>query len=57
MNIQQIRYKNKFTTEIEARPGTEGLYTLKLIIQPLLENAIYHGMAGAEDDGAISVSA
>ena len=57
MNIQQIRYKNKFTTEIEARPGTEGLYTLKLIIQPLLENAIYHGMAGAEDDGLIRVTA
>ena len=57
MNIQQIRYKNKFTTEIEARPGTEGLYTLKLIIQPLLENAIYHGMASAEDDGLIRVAA
>ena len=57
MNIQQIRYKNRFTTEIEARPGTEGLYTLKLIIQPLLENAIYHGMASAEDDGLIRVTA
>ena len=57
MNIQQIRFKNKFTTEIEARPGTEGLYTLKLIIQPLLENAIYHGMASAEDDGVIRVTA
>ena len=57
MNIQQIRYKNKFTTEIAARPGTEGLYTLKLIIQPLLENAIYHGMASAEDDGLIRVTA
>ena len=57
MNIQQIRFKNKFTTEIEARPGTEGLYTLKLIIQPLLENAIYHGCASAEDDGVIRVAA
>ena len=57
MNIQQIRFKNKFTTVIEAGPGTEGLYTLKLIIQPLLENAIYHGCASAEDDGRIRVSA
>lgn len=57
MNIQQIRYKNKFTTRIEAREGVEGLYTLKLIVQPILENAIYHGMAGAEDDGEISVTA
>ena len=57
MNIQQIRYKNRFTTEITAEPGTEGLYTLKLIVQPILENAIYHGMSAAEDEGIISVHA
>ncbi len=57
MNIQQIRYKNQFGTRIEAREGAEGLYTLKLIVQPILENAIYHGMAGGEDDGLISVTA
>ena len=57
MTIQQIRFKNKFHTKITAQPGTEGLYTLKLIVQPILENAIYHGMASAEDDGLISVTA
>lgn len=57
MTIQQIRYKNRFETKITAQPGTEGLYTLKLIVQPILENAIYHGMASAEDDGLISVTA
>ena len=57
MTIQQIRFKNKFQTKITAQPGTEGLYTLKLIVQPILENAIYHGMASAEDDGLISVTA
>ena len=57
MNIQQIRYKNKFTTQITALPGTEGLFTLKLIVQPILENAIYHGMTCAEEDGLISVTA
>lgn len=57
MNIQQIRFKNKFTTVITAQPGTEGLYTLKLIVQPILENAIYHGMASSEEDGLIRVDA
>ncbi len=57
MNIQQIRYKNKFTTQITAQPETEGLFTLKLIVQPILENAIYHGMTCAEGDGIISVTA
>lgn len=30
---------------------------MKLIVQPILENAIYHGMASAEDDGLITVTA
>ena len=56
MTIQEIRYKNKFTTTITAHPGTEGLYSLKLIVQPILENAIYHGMSAVED-GEIRVDA
>ena len=57
MTIQEIRYKNRFSTRILAQNGTEGLYTLKLVVQPILENAIYHGMAACEDDGLILVTA
>lgn len=55
--IQQIRYRDRFDARVTAHPGVEGLYALKLTIQPLLENAIYHGMAGAEEDGLITVDA
>jgi len=57
MAIQSIRYKNRFTTRITADPNTEGLYTLKLVVQPLLENAIYHGVTPGEEDGQISLHA
>ncbi|MCI9264380.1 MAG: sensor histidine kinase [Oscillospiraceae bacterium] len=57
MTIQEIRFKNTFSTEIRSLPGTEGLYCLKLTLQPLLENAIYHGMASAEGEGKITVTA
>ena len=57
MTIQEIRYKNRFSTRILTQNGTEGLYTLKLVVQPILENAIYHGMAACEDDGLILVTA
>lgn len=57
LNIQQIRYKNKFDAAVTAGPGAEGLYTLKLTVQPLLENAIYHGITGSEEDGLITVHA
>lgn len=50
-----MRYKNKFSATITAEDGVESLYTIKLIVQPILENAIYHGMAYADGDGEITV--
>lgn len=57
LTIQKMRYKNKFSAVITAEDGVEDLYTIKLIVQPILENAIYHGMAYADGDGEISVRA
>ena len=57
MNIQAIRYKNKFAFSICAHPDTQGLYALKLSVQPVLENAIYHGISGLDEDGEIKVEA
>ena len=51
LTIQKMRYKNKFSAQISAEDSVESLYTIKLIIQPILENAIYHGMAYADGDG------
>ena len=55
--IQKMRYKNKFSTDISVEQGVERLYTVKLIIQPILENAIYHGMEYADGDGEIHIRA
>lgn len=53
--IQQMRFKNKFTYEIEADPETLEMASLKLMLQPLVENAIYHGMEFMDGDGEILV--
>lgn len=55
LTIQEIRYKNKFTYTIEADEETLHLASLKLIVQPLIENAIYHGMEFMGGDGEIEV--
>ena len=55
--IQNIRYKNKFKYSIEAAPEILELQTMKLIIQPLIENAIYHGVEYMVDKGKIEISA
>ena len=55
--IQKMRYKNKFSADISVEQGVERLYTVKLIIQPILENAIYHGMEYADGDGELHIRA
>lgn len=57
LTIQQMRYKNKFQFDIEAEPETLNCATIKLIIQPLVENAIYHGMEFMSGDGEIHIRA
>lgn len=57
LTIQNIRYKNKFIYNIEVEDRVLNLATIKLIIQPLVENAIYHGMAFMDEDGEILIRA
>lgn len=57
MNIQKLRFKNSFTVRYEIAPEIKDYCTVKLIVQPLLENAIYYGVKDMEDDGEIVVRA
>lgn len=43
-SIQQIRFDNKFRIEIQIPDHMYRLKILKLILQPLVENALYHGL-------------
>ena len=55
--IQHMRFKNKFSYEIEAGDEVMELSSLKLMLQPLVENAIYHGMEFMDGDGEIRLRA
>lgn len=55
--IQKIRYKNKFEFDIKADEEVLKCRTLKLILQPIIENSIYHGIEYMVDEGRISISA
>lgn len=55
--IQTMRYKNKFNYSIKAEGGVLDMATIKLIVQPLVENAIYHSMEYKDGDGMIEIEA
>ena len=56
MNIQKIRYKNSFSVTFDIDEEVYSYCTVKLILQPLLENAINYGVGGMEDSGEIVVT-
>ncbi len=57
MNIQKVRYKNKFEVKYDIDEEVYKYATVKLIIQPLLENAIYYGMEFMDGEGIITLRA
>jgi len=44
IDIQQIRYRDKFNVVWEYSNEIENYKTIKLILQPLIENSIHHGI-------------
>ena len=55
--IQHMRFKNKFDYEFDVENDVLELSSLKLMLQPLVENAIYHGMEFMDGDGLITIKA
>lgn len=53
--IQQMRFKNKFRYEIIYDDEILLYSSLKLMLQPIVENSIYHGMEFMDGDGLIRV--
>ena len=57
LKIQQIRYADILTYQIKASPNIMDCALPKLTIQPLVENAIYHGLKPAQRKGCLKVEA
>lgn len=53
--IQKIRYDEQFTYDVHMDEGLGEYRTVKLIIQPFLENALYHGIERMIDEGHIAI--
>jgi two-component system, sensor histidine kinase YesM len=57
LKIQKIRYENILNYEFNIDDGIDNVPVLKLVLQPLVENAIYHGIKNKRGRGKITVSA
>lgn len=57
VQIQKVRFPDRFTFEEEFSPEVAQKYTLKLILQPIVENSVKHGIVGLKRKCDIRVSA
>ena len=55
LEIQKYRYKNQFTYEFDVDPECLNYYCNKITLQPIIENAILHGLDLLVDEGYIWV--
>lgn len=56
IRIQQLRFMDNFTVEYQISDDSKGVPLLKLLLQPLVENAIIHGMEGKSSGGNLIIS-
>lgn len=52
LNIQKYRYKDRFEVQYDIDSEIYNYCTVKLILQPILENAIYYGVGDMDEDDA-----
>ena len=46
VGIMKVRFGERFTLALALEPGTAALLTLRMILQPIVENSVLHGFAG-----------
>jgi two-component system sensor histidine kinase YesM len=57
LEIQKFRYGERLKYEIDADARANAVMVPPLIVQPLVENAIVHGLENSEEDGWVCVTA
>lgn len=55
LTIQKMRYKDKLEFQIDISPAIFGVKIIKLVLQPIIENAIYHGLKYKDSKGFLIV--
>ena len=56
LRIEQIRFQDRLTTQVDVEPRALEALVPTLILQPLVENAVHHGLGRASRPGRIDVT-
>jgi len=57
LEIEKLRFQDRLTIRIEAEPSAMGALAPNLFLQPIVENAIRHGVARQTNEGKVAITA
>lgn len=57
LQLYKVRYKDKMHYQIDIDPAFEDIRVFKLLLQPLIENAIKHGLKTSKEGNLVSIRA
>ena len=57
LEIEKIRFQNRLVVETEIESKARGAQVPNLILQPIVENAVQHGLARVKSNGILRISA
>ena len=57
LEVEQVRFGNRLTVKLDIDPACESCLAPALLLQPLVENAVKHGIAGLIEGGSIRIAA
>jgi two-component sensor histidine kinase len=55
LEIEQARYGARLRATIDVEQGLDGDVIVPMLLQPLVENAVLHGLSSKDDGGAVTV--
>ena len=57
LGIQQVRFADRLRVQVEVAPGLERAIVPRLILQPIVENAVKHGISRRAQPGRVTIGA
>jgi two-component system sensor histidine kinase AlgZ len=57
LGVEQVRFGSRLRVEQEVEPGCDACLVPPLLLQPLVENAVKHGIASMVEGGAVRLAA
>jgi sensor histidine kinase YesM len=55
LDLERMRFPDRLAVDVRMDPGTEDMFVPRFVLQPLVENAVRHGVAASPRSGRVTI--